>query len=196
MADSCITFNNQYICTNCRTGYNLTLVNGQYLCVLAVQPVCPRGYFLSSGSCVAIPISNCSIVDSTGNNCLHCLDGYFLNNGICYSITGCNGVSFISGCYSCILGFYLQNNLCISLNCQTTYPNNTCLSCISGYTFYNNICKATIYKCSQTDSQGNCLQCLANFQLTQGHCIAVGCSSYSLTTYICLSCSSNYYLSG
>jgi hypothetical protein len=196
VADSCLSFNNQYVCLQCRSGYNLTLVNGQYLCILITQPVCPRGYYLSAGSCIAISILNCSIVDSTGTTCLHCLDGYFLSNGICYSISGCQGLSYISGCYTCILGFYLQGNLCISLNCQTVYPNNTCISCLSGYSLVNGVCKASIYKCLQTDTQGNCLQCMTNFQLTQGHCIANGCSSYSLSSYICLSCSASYYLSG
>lgn len=196
MADSCIKFNNQYVCEQCRGGYNLTVVNGQYLCVLISMPVCPRGYYLSAGACISIPIPNCSIVDVGGSSCLRCLDGYFLNNNICYSVAGCRGVSFISGCYNCIIGFYLQGFACISLNCQEVHPNNTCLTCISGFTLLSGACRATIYKCLQTDTQGNCLQCMENFQLSQGFCIAVGCASYSQSTYVCLSCMGNYVLSG
>jgi hypothetical protein len=164
--------------------------------VLITQPTCPRGYFLSGGTCISITIANCSISDASGSACLRCLDNFFLLNNTCYSIIGCNGLSFISGCHSCVLGFYLQGNLCISLNCLATNQNNTCASCIAGYNLFNSICVAAVYKCSQTDSQGSCLQCLANFQLAQGRCIAVGCASYSLSSFVCLSCAANYFLSG
>lgn len=191
-----MAFNNQFVCQQCRNGYNLTVINGQYLCVLINMPVCPRGYYLSSGSCISISLPNCSIVDSSGSNCLHCLDGYFLSNNICYSISGCKGLSYISGCYSCVIGFYLQGFICISLNCQGVYPNNTCVNCISGYSLVNGACKASIYKCLQSDNNGNCVQCMDNFQLNQGYCIAIGCASYSQSSYVCLSCLGNYYLSG
>jgi hypothetical protein len=196
LADSCLVYNNQYLCQQCRQGYNLTLVNGQYLCIIINIPVCPQGYYLSSNSCISIPITNCSTVDASGANCYHCIDGFFLKNGICYSTSGCTDLSYITGCYACAKGYYLQGSLCIFLNCLTVYPNNTCINCISGYNLVNGACRASIYKCQQTDSQGNCVQCLANFQLTQGYCIAIGCSTYSPSSYMCLTCASNYILNG
>ena len=159
IADSCNAYNDQYVCLQCRTGYNLTLVNGQYLCILIVNPVCPRGYYLFGSSCISITIVNCTVVDPTGAICYRCADGYFLRNGICYSINGCSIYSYITGCDTCILGFTLQGFFCVSLNCQVVNPNNTCASCIQGYTLINGICRAAIYKCLQTDNQGNCLQC-------------------------------------
>ncbi len=196
IADSCLSFNKQYVCLQCRTGFNLTLVNGQYLCVLQTLPSCPRGYYLNGGSCVSINIANCSIVDGTGNNCLYCAENFFLLDNVCYFAGNCALVSYIKGCFKCILGFNLQGFYCVSLNCQNVFPNNTCQSCISGFNLVNGVCKASIYKCQDIDPQGNCLRCMTNFELRSGLCIAIGCSSYSFSSYLCLTCLPTYYLSG
>lgn len=89
VAEGCIRFNSQYICQQCRSGYNLALVGGQYLCSLNFTPSCPAGYYLSNSACVAIPLPNCSVSDSSAANCLRCADGFFLANGICYLLSNC-----------------------------------------------------------------------------------------------------------
>jgi len=196
VADSCLKFNNQYLCQQCRPGYNIALVNGQYICNLNFTLTCPNGYYFINGTCTSIIISNCSISDSTGSRCLRCMDGYFLNDGVCYLLQGCKSLSFITGCFDCLAGFVLDGFLCISLNCDVVNSDNTCASCIGGYSLIGGICRANIYQCLQTGSNGQCLQCSKSFLLTQGRCIAIGCSTYSLSTYICLTCQSNYILKG
>ena len=66
IADNCLRYSGLFVCEGCRPGYNLTLVNGRYLCVLAVDPVCRSGTYLREGQCVPIPINNCSISDQSG----------------------------------------------------------------------------------------------------------------------------------
>ena len=192
VSQGCIQYDQQYICLNCSAGYNLNLVNGQPICVLSVAPICPNGYYFANNTCNIISINNCSVSDSSGQSCYRCLDGYLLKNNICYLIDGCVLPSYISGCVSCIQGYVLNGFLCISLNCDAIYPNNTCRSCPPGYTLVNGACQRNIYKCVNLDRNGNCLQCLSNFALNNGRCVAVGCVAYSPTTFVCLTCGAGY----
>lgn len=159
MVQGCIRYDSSYICLQCASGYTLNTVNGQVLCVLSVQPVCPNGFYFTSQTCRVIPIGNCSISDNSGQTCYKCMDGYLLRNNICYLIDGCLWPSFISGCRSCLPGYVLNGFLCISLNCLEIFSNNTCKSCQNGFILRNGVCIRNIYQCLQIDSNGNCARC-------------------------------------
>lgn len=141
-----------------------------------------------------IPIGNCSISDNSGQTCYRCMDGYLLRNNICYLIDGCLWPSFISGCRNCLPGFVLNGFLCVSLNCLDIFSNNTCRSCRNGFILRDGVCIRNIYQCLRIDTNGNCAQCAENFRLNNGICIAIGCVSYSPTTFVCLQCDRGYVL--
>jgi hypothetical protein len=161
---------------------------------LNFTPSCPSGYYLSNSACVAIPLANCSVSDPSAANCLRCADGYLLANGICYLLSNCRQLSFISGCLSCLPGFLLEGFLCNSLNCLTLASDTACASCPPGYQLAGGVCRQRVYQCQESDLGGNCVSCFGGFQLNQGRCIAIGCTSYNLATYVCLTCNSSYVL--
>ena len=105
MIEGCFTFNDRYECKECRRGYNLITVNGQFICSLNQTNSCPAGFYLNERLCIAIPIANCTISDINGRECLRCISGFLLKDGICYSLSGCNVFSSIDGCRDCIPGF-------------------------------------------------------------------------------------------
>ena len=73
VAQGCLKYDNAYKCLQCAPGFSLNIVNGQALCVLTNPPICSSGYYFSDNSCIAIPISNCSVSDPQGKICYQCL---------------------------------------------------------------------------------------------------------------------------
>lgn len=123
------SFTSAYICQQCLNGYSFN-VNG--LCYPTNPGNCSSGqYFDSSvGSCITIPVDNCSIY---GNKvCLWCVPGYVLIGNLCFSFEFCSKYSYFYGCYECIPGYYLDGIQCKKYtqdpNCLQ-YANYSCLSC-------------------------------------------------------------------
>lgn len=208
---SCAVYDNQnLVCLSCLTGYTLTNLGTclwlPFCATYNVQTgVCTQCYpyftynsqarQCESDFCIQYNNSN----PVTGRICNLCQAGCLYDSLGAYCIPpGCSTYILSNGtCLACSTGYQLTpNNTCTVTNCQTFNADRSCAACISGYTLVNLICKQFPYQCNQTDSQGNCVQCNTNFQLTQGQCIAVGCSSYSLSTFVCLACFPGYVLNG
>jgi hypothetical protein len=210
-SSSCATYDSHnLVCLSCLKGYTLTSLG---TCLWL--PFC-NTYNLQTGVCTqcypnfsynnqsrqcesVFCIQYNSSTPATGRICSLCQPGCLYDSSNAYCIPpGCSTYILLNGtCLACSTGYLLTpSSTCTVANCQTFNADTSCAACLSGYTLVNGICKKYPYQCTQTDIQGNCLQCNPNFQLTQGQCIAVGCSSYNLATYVCFVCLPGYVLNG
>lgn len=204
---NCQTFNSEGRCTLCKTGF----------------------YINSQGKCQANP-TNCLLVSSNGQ-CTQCSVNYTLQNGLCYrNYNFCIRYSESTGfCAQCQQNFTLQgiecqcssdsqlvNNVnCIKLpnNClQIDFSTLRCSRCAFNFTLdsnWNCVRDAPAYCSIYNASTGVCVECLANYVLTNNTCILCGvgqvkignqcfpsvanCLNYSSSGQ-CLACALTYRL--
>ena len=155
---------------------------------------CNDGYLLENLKCVrkCLPneISNCLLCPGGQNNqCQKCNPRYFLKDGECFS--NCKGVTRLNcsacdendneKCIVCNDGYYLEEGFCIKRcrnpelsNCLVCPESRTeCLKCDTGYILSAARCEKIVFckeNCLFCDDQGNCKQCLEDYELDQGGC--------------------------
>jgi hypothetical protein len=142
----CATMRSALTCATCIQGYALS----GSACVLDLScntnfscPACPRGYFLTKGSCsICPPIPNCLSCNSN-NQCTLCSTGYYLNSEACSVCnSNCLECSSLTYCKTAANGYYIGINndgLCSGkvYSCESPcltckYNSDYCLTCISG----------------------------------------------------------------
>jgi hypothetical protein len=145
---------------------------------------------------------------STGN-CLTCFTGYSVLGSICYLLPvidpNClnpNGLL----CADCINGYYLSPTYaCTPVNklCDTYYMNNgSCITCVTKYSISNGLCESWISlnpNCTNFSNTGTCQNCNNGYYIgPKSICTLVSslCNAYNMTTGACLSCNSEYSISG
>lgn len=122
--------------------------------------MCPLGYSLNLGNCVACTSSQCQTCNpNSPSQCYSCLPGYFLNpsNNQCQACSSsCSTCLTSSGCTTCATGFTKMKGVaisasgyqCVACNSPCATCINTpdyCTSCVSGYQFFGWKCAQSFY---------------------------------------------------
>lgn len=143
---------------------------------------CLTGYYLTSGSCIKCPITNCLTCSRPGSSilCTSCNSGYFLQSNVCNQcLLNCRTCSS-SACTACNSGYYLNGgSLCspvpsLTTNCLTYSSSNACSACSVGYYLKNStLCSPCSLLCATCKGShfGRCLTCNSNAALFNEMCL-------------------------
>lgn len=150
-------------CTSCIAGYSYNNLFNSCTQILSCSggcSVCPLGYTLSQGQCIACTATQCQNCNSTNTNqCYSCLPGFYLNsaNSQCSACpSSCATCLTGNGCLTCAAGYTQIANApsnaggyqCVACNspCATCVNSpDYCTSCISGYQFFGWKCAQSFY---------------------------------------------------
>ena len=200
-AANCLTCSSNNFCSQCASGYSLTLQgtcqmntcyveNCQSCSVNNVCQQCNSGYTLTNGNLLNIQPSdyiNFNMYIATQqcsknspftcnvNNCLYCM-----NQDIC---------SACASGYSLTANGAICTASCNVTNCYACTTNNLCISCNPGFTlsFNQATCTASTFNCSMgcvngscqynwNTMMGECTQCTVGMLLYNGQCISSTCN--------------------
>ena len=146
-------------CESCIAGYTFDNVNKACIEVTSCSGscvVCPMGYSLLNGNCLACSKANCQSCDENSlGTCFSCKPKFYLkDDGNCGSCPAqCRTCLSGSGCSSCASGFTKKENAvatadgfeCVACNSPCKTCMNTpdyCTSCVDGFDFFG-------WKCAQ-----------------------------------------------
>lgn len=146
-------------CESCIAGYTFDNVNKECVEVITCPGgciVCPMGYSLKDGQCLACTKQNCQACDANAlGTCFSCKPKFYLkDDGTCGSCPSqCRTCLSATGCSSCASGFTKKENAvpapggfeCIACNAPCKTCMNTpdyCTSCVEGFDFFG-------WKCAQ-----------------------------------------------
>ena len=178
---------------------------------------CYKGYSLSNGKCVLIPVQSvsdvgCGLWDWNNQKCLQCSNNWVFNaNGICVPVSDqCNTFDPKGKCVSCYTGYTLVDGVCVLGNIQSPsdlgcgtwdWKNQKCLQCSNNWVFNTNgVCVPVSDQCNTFDKAGNCVTCYVGYNLVAGKCVLAsvqapsdsGCGTWDWKNQKCLQCSNNW----
>ncbi|KAL4507650.1 hypothetical protein ABPG73_012338 [Tetrahymena malaccensis] len=182
----CLTCTSKTMCQTCVQGYILIQNQSQTVCQ---QCTIGQGFFLAADQSCRMCFPGCSqCIGQYQYQCTKCNEGFQFRSGVCISITNCDKI-LDNNCQQCKKGYYLNSDqFCVPcpVGCLNCNSDQSCTECDNAKNYYLQTSTRACLFCNTLSGQlfvnDTCQQCF------------LGCSSCSVTSQNCITCSDNYYL--